>query len=59
VQRNRVARVLESKPIDLKDPMRTVGDLAASTVAALEAVDWKAMPADTVSPKKPQLPLKP
>jgi hypothetical protein len=59
VQRNRVSRVVESKPIDLRDPMRVIGELVASTVQSLEAVDWKAMPADTVGPRKPELPTKP
>ena len=59
VQRNRVSRVVESKPIDLRDPMRVIGELVASTVQSLEAVDWKAMPADTVGPRKPELPAKP
>ena len=59
VQRNRVSRVVESKPIDLRDPMRVIGELVASTIQSLEAVDWKAMPADTAGPRKPELPAKP
>ena len=59
VQRNRISRVVESKPIDVRDPMRVIGELIASTVVALDAVDWKGMPADTVGPRKPELPTKP
>jgi hypothetical protein len=53
VQRNRVVRVLESKPMDLRDPMRAMGELGAATVAALEAVDWKPAPPDSASVRKP------
>ena len=56
VQRNRIMRVLESKPIDLRDPLPAVGELAAATVAALEAVDWKPiLPADSLGPRKPDV----
>ena len=56
VQRNRIMRVLESKPIDLRDPLPAVGELAAATVAALEAVDWKPiLPADSLGPRKPEV----
>ena len=53
VQRNRVTRVLESKPIDVKDPMRAVGDLIATTLAALDEIDWRPMPADSSAARKP------
>ena len=41
VQRNRVIQVLESKPIDMKDPMRDLADLVSSTLSALDGVDWR------------------
>ena len=41
LQRNRVVQVLESKPIDLRDPMRDLGELEASLFAALDGVDWR------------------
>ena len=41
VAKNRIARVVESKPMDVREPLRALPDLIASTVAALEAVDWK------------------
>ena len=47
VQRNRVIQVLESKPIDLKDPMRDVADLVSSTLSALDGVDWRPPPPDS------------
>jgi serine/threonine-protein kinase len=53
VQRNRVTRVLESKPIDVKDPMRAVGDLIATTLVALDEIDWRPMPADSSAARKP------
>ena len=46
VQRNRVMRVMESKPIDVKDPMRGIGDLVTATSAALDEIDWRPVPAD-------------
>jgi hypothetical protein len=59
VQRNRVMRVLESKPIDVRDPMAGVADLVSATVAALDQVDWRPMPADSAPMRKPELPIKP
>jgi serine/threonine-protein kinase len=57
VQRNRVVQVLESKPIDVRDPMRDLGELVAGTLAALEGVDWRPPIADSVllkpAPTKP------
>jgi serine/threonine-protein kinase len=47
LQRNRVVQVLESKPIDLRDPMRDLGDLEASLFAALDGVDWRRPAADS------------
>ena len=58
VQRNRVVQVLESKPIDVRDPMRDLGELVAGTLAALESVDWRPLTADSVV-FKPVQPTKP
>jgi serine/threonine-protein kinase len=52
VQRNRVARVVESKPMELRDPMRSLPDLIALTVAALETLEWKP-PVPPDSARKP------
>jgi hypothetical protein len=49
VGRNRVIQVLESKPIDARDPMRDLGELVSATLAALEGVDWRPPVADSVS----------
>jgi hypothetical protein len=46
VQRNRVMRVLESRPIDPHDPIRGLGDLVTGTIAALNDIDWRAVAAD-------------
>ena len=59
VQRNRVMRVLESKPIDVKDPMRGLDDLVTSTVSALDDIDWRPLPADSLGARKPELFVKP
>jgi serine/threonine-protein kinase len=59
VQRNRVMRVLESKPIDVRDPMSGVADLVVATLAALDQVDWRAMAADSSGVRKPEFPVKP
>jgi hypothetical protein len=48
VQRNRVVRVLESRPIDPRDPTRGIGDLISATLAALDDVDWRTTPADSL-----------
>jgi hypothetical protein len=48
-----VARVLESKPIDAKDPMRGVGELAAAAVVALNDIDWRPVTADSLGLRKP------
>ena len=53
VGRERVMRVLESKPIDIKDPMRGVGDIVAAALGALEDIDWRPIPPDSLGPKKP------
>ena len=58
VQRNRVVQVLESKPIDVRDPMRDLGELVAGTLAALENVDWRPPTGDSVV-FKPVSPTKP
>jgi hypothetical protein len=47
VPKNRIMRVLESKPFDLRDPMRAVGDLVAATASSLDEVDWKAVSVDS------------
>jgi serine/threonine-protein kinase len=54
VPRNRVLHVLESKPIDLKDPTRNLGDLVTATIAALEDIDWRAA-SDSLGARKPEL----
>jgi hypothetical protein len=59
VQRNRVMRVLESKPIEPRDPMGGVGDLVSATLAALDQVDWRAYAADSVANRKPESQVKP
>ena len=59
VQRNRIARVLESKPIDLRDPMSNVGDLVAATFAALDDVDWRPVVVDSSAVRRPGSPGKP
>jgi len=59
VQRNRVLRVVESKPIDARDPMGGVGDLVSATLAALDQVDWRAYSADSLTSRKPSAPAKP
>ena len=58
VPRNRVLRVLESKPIDLKDPTRNLGDLVSTTIAALEDIDWRSA-ADSLGARKPELMSRP
>jgi hypothetical protein len=51
VQRNRVVRVVESKPIDFRDPMSSVGDLVSATLAALDGVDWRPVSVDSAMRK--------
>jgi serine/threonine-protein kinase len=58
VPRNRVLRVLESKPLDLKDPTRNLGDLVSTTIAALEDIDWRAA-SDSLGARKPELMSRP
>jgi serine/threonine-protein kinase len=53
VQRNRVMRVLESKPLDQNDPTRGLGDLVTSVLGALNDVDWRPMATDSLGSKKP------
>ena len=53
VQRNRVMRVLESKPIDPKDPMGGLGALIPAALAALDDVDWRPVPPDSLGPRRP------
>ena len=53
VQRERVARVLNSKPIDPRDPLTNVGDLVAATLAALDEVDWRPVVVDSSDVRKP------
>jgi serine/threonine-protein kinase len=52
VARNRVVRVLESKPIDARDPGRDLGELVATTLAALDDVEWRAA-SDSLLPRRP------
>jgi len=59
VQRNRVVQVLESKPIDVRDPMRDLGELVAGALAALERVDWRPVSSDSMAAPRPSLPAKP
>jgi eukaryotic-like serine/threonine-protein kinase len=59
VPKNRILRVLESKPFDIRDPMRAVGDLVAATTSALDDIDWKSVSIDSSGARKPQLPIKP
>ena len=59
VQRNRVMRVLESKPIDPRDPMSGVGDLVSATLAALDEVDWRPVVVDSSAVRKPDGVIKP
>jgi len=59
VQRNRVMRVLESKPIDVKDPTRGLDDLISATLAALEDIDWRPLPVDSLGARKPNTFVKP
>ena len=53
VPKNRILRVLESKPFDIRDPMRAVGDLVAATASSLDDVDWKAVAVDSLGAKRP------
>ena len=53
VPRNRVTRVLESKPIDPNDPGRGLGNLVTGLIGALNDIDWRPTPADSLGPKKP------
>jgi eukaryotic-like serine/threonine-protein kinase len=55
VQRNRVMRVVESKPIDVKDPLRGLDELVAAVTGALDAIDWRPVSADSSGAK----PVKP
>jgi len=53
VQRNRIVRVMESRPIDPKAPMRGVGDIVADALAAMNDIDWRSGPADSLGAKRP------
>ena len=53
VPRNRVTRVLESKPLDPNDPTRGLGDFVTAVVSALNEIDWRPLPADSLGSKKP------
>ena len=59
VPKNRILRVLESKPFDIRDPMRAIGDLVEATTSSLDDIDWKAVSVDSLGTKKPELPVKP
>jgi hypothetical protein len=45
--------VLNSKPIDPRDPLTNVGDLVAATLAALDEVDWRPVVVDSSDVRKP------
>jgi serine/threonine-protein kinase len=53
VQRNRVVRVMESRPIDPKAPMRNVGDIVADAMTAMNDIDWRAGSSDSLGVKRP------
>ena len=53
VQRNRVVRVMESRPIDRKAPMRGVGDIVTDALTAMNDIDWRSGSADPLGGKKP------
>ena len=53
VQRNRVVRVMESRPIDRKAPMRGVGDIVTDALTAMNDIDWRSGPADSLGAKRP------
>ena len=59
VPRNRILRVMESKPIDLRDPMSSVGDLVTATLTALDEVDWKSVVVDSSAVRKADPVIKP
>ena len=53
VQRNRVVRVMESRPIDRKAPMRGVGDIVTDALTAMNDIDWRFGSADSLGGKRP------
>ena len=53
VQRNRVVRVMESRPIDPRAPMRSVADLVTVTLTAMNDIDWRSGPVDSLGAKRP------
>ena len=53
VQRNRVVRVMESRPIDRKAPMRGVGDIVTDALTAMNDIDWRSGSADSLGGKRP------
>jgi len=53
VQRNRVVRVMESRPIDRKAPMRGVGDIVTDALTAMNDIDWRPGSADSLGGKRP------
>ena len=59
VPKNRILRVLESKPFDIRDPMPAVGGLVAAAASALDDIDWKSVAIDSLGMKKPDFPIKP
>ena len=54
VRRNRVMRVVESKPIDVRDPLRGLGDLIAAVATALDDVEWRPLSPDSSAAKPPR-----
>ena len=59
VPKNRILRVLESKPFDIRDPMPAVGGLVSAAASALDDIDWKSVAIDSLGMKKPELPIRP
>jgi len=53
VQRNRVVRVMQSRPIDPKAPMRGVGDIVTNALTAMNDIDWRPVAADSLGAKRP------
>jgi len=48
-----VVRAMESRPIDPRAPMRGVGDIVTAALTAMNDIDWRAGPADSLGPKRP------
>jgi len=48
-----VVRAMESRPIDPRAPMRGVGDIVTAALTAMNDIDWRCGPADSLGPKRP------